>query len=125
MVAGGVTYTGRRRTINVSVSDVSDSAPVFPNKQGVQYLEKSVEITDGSDSVPVRVIYDPPHDKTTKPPVRLSKTQISLGISPVWSEPSLCALWVARDTSYRHVDSEDSDQSGPSHEKRDLRVVHC
>ena len=31
------------------------------------------------------------HDKTNKVPVLPAKTQISLGIRPVWSESSLCA----------------------------------
>ena len=33
--------------------------------------------------------FEPPHDKTSKMTVRPAKTQISLGISPVWSESSL------------------------------------
>ena len=41
-----------------------------------------------------------------------SLTQISLGIHPVWSESSLCAQWVAKDPSFLHADSEDSDQTG-------------
>ena len=41
-----------------------------------------------------------------------AKTQISLGIRPVWSESSLWAQWVAKDQSFFHVDSEDSDQTG-------------
>ena len=32
------------------------------------------------------------------------KTQISLGIHPVWSESSLCAQWVAKDPSFLHAD---------------------
>ena len=40
------------------------------------------------------------------------KTQISLGICPVWSETSLCAQWVAKDPSILRADSEDSDQTG-------------
>ena len=35
--------------------------------------------------------YEPPHDKSTKWPVRPAKTQTSLGIRPVWSESSLSA----------------------------------
>ena len=50
--------------------------------------------------------------KTNKVSVRPAKTQISLGIRPVWSEPSLCAQWVAKDPSFLHADSEDSDQTG-------------
>ena len=40
------------------------------------------------------------------------RTQISLGIRPVWTESSLCAQWVAKDPSFLHADSEDSDQTG-------------
>ena len=43
--------------------------------------------------------------------VRPAKTQISLGIRPVWSESLLCAQWVAKDPSFLHADSEDSDQT--------------
>ena len=44
--------------------------------------------------------------------VRPAKTQISLGIRPVWSESSLCAQWVAKDPNFLHADSQDSDQTG-------------
>ena len=50
--------------------------------------------------------------KPTKWHVRPAKTQISLGIRPVWSESSLCAEWVAKDPSFPHVDSEDAGQTG-------------
>ena len=45
--------------------------------------------------------------KWTKWHVHPAKTQISLGIHPVWSESSLCAQWVAKDPSFLHADSED------------------
>ena len=41
-----------------------------------------------------------------------AKTQISLGIRPVWSESSLCAQWVVKDPSFLHAGSEDSFQTG-------------
>ena len=44
--------------------------------------------------------------------VRPAKTQISMGICPVRSESSRCAHWVAKDPSFLHADSEDSDQTG-------------
>ena len=57
--------------------------------------------------------HEPPCDKTpTYWHVRPAKTQISLGIRPVWSESSLCAQWVAKDPSFLHAGSEDSDQTG-------------
>ena len=43
--------------------------------------------------------------KPTKWHVRLSKTRISLGIRPVFSEPSLCAQWVAKEASLLNADS--------------------
>ena len=55
---------------------------------------------------------EPPHDKTNNVAMRPAKTQISLGIRPVWSESSLCAQWVAKDPSFLHANSEDSDQTG-------------
>ena len=47
--------------------------------------------------------------------VRPAKIQISRGICPVWSESSLCAQLVAKDQSFLHADSEDSDQTLHSH----------
>ena len=44
--------------------------------------------------------------------VRPAKTQISLGIRPVWSESSLCDQWVAKDSRFLDADREDSDQTG-------------
>ena len=49
--------------------------------------------------------------KPTKMTVRPVKTQIRLGI-PVWSESSLFAQWVAKDSSFLHADSENSEQTG-------------
>ena len=56
--------------------------------------------------------YKPRHVKTNKVIVRTAKTQISMGIHPVWSESSLCASWVAKDPTFLHADSENSDQTG-------------
>ena len=50
--------------------------------------------------------------KQTKWPVCPAMTQISLGIHPVWSESSLCAQWVAKDPSFLHANTKDSDQTG-------------
>ena len=60
----------------------------------------------------LRYEYKPRHDKTNKITVRQAKTKLSLGIRPVWSESSLCAQWIAKDPSFLHADSEDSDQTG-------------
>ena len=45
--------------------------------------------------------------KQTRWPVRTAKTQISLGICPVWSESSLCAQWVAKNPRFLPADSKD------------------
>ena len=56
---------------------------------------------------------EPWHDKTNYVAVHPAKIQISLGICwGVWSESSLSAQWVAKDQSFLHVESEDSDQTG-------------
>ena len=39
----------------------------------------------------IQIVNEPPHHKTNKMTVRPAKTQISLGIRPVWSESSQCA----------------------------------
>ena len=57
-------------------------------------------------------ICEPRHDKTNKMSVHPAKTQIKLGIRPVWSVSSLCAQWVAKDPRFLHVGSEDSEQTG-------------
>ena len=44
-----------------------------------------------------------------------TKTQITLSIRPVLSEASLCTQWVAKEPSFLHADSKDSDQTGPMH----------
>ena len=41
------------------------------------------------------LLHEPPRDKTNKMTMRPAKTQISLGVRPVWSESLLC--WVAKD----------------------------
>ena len=59
--------------------------------------------------------YEPRHDKTNKMSVRPAKTQISLGIRPVWSESSLSAwrkLWSLA-THWAH--SEDPESSLGTH----------
>ena len=47
------------------------------------------------------------HDKTNKMSVHPAKTQISLGIRPVWSASSLCTQWIAKDLSFLNADRED------------------
>ena len=47
---------------------------------------------------------EPRHDKTNKVTVRPASAQSD--------QSSLCAQWVAKDPSFLHVDSEDSDQTG-------------
>ena len=59
-----------------------------------------------------KIIIELQHDKTNKMSVRPAKTQISLGIRPVWSESSLCVQWVAKHPRFLDADSEDSDQTG-------------
>ena len=51
--------------------------------------------------------------------VRPAKTQIS----PVWSQASLCTQWVAKDPSFLHADSENSESSLGAHAI--LLVLSC
>ena len=66
----------------------------------------------------------PQHDKTNKVTVRPLKTQISLGIRPVWSESSLCAQWVAKDPSFLHADSEDWSDWADAQSDLSVRWAH-
>ena len=56
--------------------------------------------------------FEPPYVKTNKMSVRPAKTRITMGIRPVWSETWLCAHWVAKDPSFLHAYSKDSDETG-------------
>ena len=57
-------------------------------------------------------IYEPRHDKTNNVAVRPVKTQISLGIRPVWSESSLSAWRKLGSLATHWAHREDSDQTG-------------
>ena len=57
------------------------------------------------------LINEPRHDKTDKMAVRLAKTQIRLGIRPVWSESSLSAWRKLESLATHWAHSEDSDQT--------------
>ena len=63
-------------------------------------------------SLKKQLAYEPPRDKTNNVAVRPAKTQISLGIRPVWSESSMSIQRVAKNPRFLHADSEDSDQTG-------------
>ena len=56
--------------------------------------------------------------------VRPAKTQISLGICPVWSESSLCTQWVAKVPSFLHADSEDWSDWADAQAHLSLRWAH-
>ena len=56
--------------------------------------------------------FEPPRDKTNNITVRRAKTQISLGIRPVWSESLLSALRKLGALASRWAHSKDSDQTG-------------
>ena len=57
-------------------------------------------------------IFEPPHDKTNEMTVRPAKTQISLGMRPVWSESSLSAWKKLGSLATHWAHSEGSDQTG-------------
>ena len=56
--------------------------------------------------------FEPPHDKTNNVALRPGKTQISLGICPVWSESSLSAWRSLGSLANNWVHSEEADQTG-------------
>ena len=58
------------------------------------------------------VEFEPPHAKPTKWHLRPAKTQISLGICPIWSESSLSVWRNLGSLAIHWAYSEDSDQTG-------------
>ena len=52
------------------------------------------------------------HHKHDKWAASWQNQQNDLCVRPVWSESSLSPQWVAKDPSFLHADSEDSDQTG-------------
>ena len=54
---------------------------------------------------------EPQHEKTTKWSACPAKTQITWA-SAQSDQSSLCTQWIAKDQSFLHEDSNDSDQSG-------------
>ena len=57
-------------------------------------------------------LFEPRHDKSNKMSVRPAKTQISLGIRPVWSESSMSARRKLGSLATHKAHSEDCDQTG-------------
>ena len=84
----GLLWKFSTNELNLSVYD-------FKNFQ--DELEGEVDLDDNGTELPhvgnlqQSSLIEPRHDKTNKVTVRQAKTQISLGIRPVWSESSLCA----------------------------------
>ena len=74
--------------------------------------------------IPMISVYEPRHDKNNKVSVRPAKTQISLGIRPVWSQSSLCAHWVAKVPMFLHADSEDWSDRADAQADLSLRWAH-
>ena len=64
-----------------------------------------------TDEIASLRIGEPPRDKTNKMAVCPAKTQISLGIRPVWSESSLFAWRKLGSLATHWVHSKDSDQT--------------
>ena len=56
--------------------------------------------------------------------MRTTKTQISLGIRPVCSEPSLCIQWEAKDPTFLHADSEDWSDWAAAQADLSLHLAH-
>ena len=79
---------------------------LFLSTNPVLYFQNlfSVILKLGSDDSSLESVFEPPHDKNNKLTVRPAKTQIILGIRPVLSESSLCAQWVAKDSSFLRAD---------------------
>ena len=67
---------------------------------------------------------EPPHDKTNKVTVRPAKTQISLGILPVWSESSLSAWRKLGSLATHWVHSEECSDWADAQADLSVRWAH-
>ena len=101
-------HTQYRKLLESSVKGMD----VWPHLMCVHARLKDHKPHDAKVPFLVRWIVELPHDKTNKITVHPAKTQIKLGIRPVWSKSLLCTQWVAKGPSFLHADSEDSDQTG-------------
>ena len=90
--------------------DVGVNVKVRTQKTGVTAIALLVLCT-GELKI-YRITFEPRHDKTNNVAVRPAKTQISLGICPVWSESSLSAWRKLGSLATHWVHSEDSDKTG-------------
>ena len=85
------------------------------------HLKRVHRLSDKSQAIQLLEL---PHDKTNNVAVRPAKTQISLGICPVWSESSLSAWRNLGSLAIHWVHSEDSDQTGRMPRLICLRWAH-
>ena len=110
----------------IPVSPIKDRV-TSPNQLNWKVLGRSLHlvwgptrrrvIKEGSkvvnrDWVNPQACIEPRHDKTNKVSVRPAKTQISLGICPIWSESSLSAWRKLGSLATHLAHSKDSDQTG-------------
>ena len=58
------------------------------------------------------ITFEPPRDKTNKITCAPSEDSDQPGHPPSLIRVFACAQWVAKDPSFLHADSEDSDQTG-------------
>ena len=87
----------------------------YKNKVKETNKDSSKQVTERkqwNDLQGVPQTNEPRHDKTNKISVRPAKTQISLGIRPVWSESSLSAWRNLGSLATHWAHSEVSDQIG-------------
>ena len=91
---------------------------IEPNDSASEKQRPWSKVSTGSPFVWVEAIQlSPPEDrnrnvkKRTLGHVRPVKIQISLRECAGWSESSLVAFWIAKDTKFLQADSEDSDQT--------------
>ena len=80
--------------------------------------------TNFLDTVFMQLSFEPRHDKSNKMSVRPAKTQISLGICPVWSESSLCAWRQLGSLATHSAHSEDWSDWADAQADLSLRWAH-
>ena len=97
-------------TFHVALHRLTSQSKLTPNWSPKKTIKR--RSWKGVDSMRKLLTNEPQYDKTNKMSVCPAKTQISMGIRPVWSESSLSAWRKLGSLATHQAHSEDSDQTG-------------
>ena len=106
----------RHKVVTIIIQSVwTDRSGQTPNK--FEYWDRygnlcahNYKKNDEPFSYNTVILHEPPHDKTNKMTCVPSKLRSAWASAPS-DQSLLCTQWVVKDSSFLHVDSEDTDQT--------------